>query len=189
MKFGNVNKRLFRNLLLPGVLGSIAGAYLLVQFEPFTPYIRPIVAIYTLYLGIRIIQKIVQPNIQKKPIRRLGILAASGGFLDAIGGGGWGPIVSSTLIANGRNPMYTIGSVNLTEFFVSLASSLTFIAFIGLTHWQIILGLLLGGVIAAPFAALLLRKLPLKPLFLFVGIVVIVLSLRNIYSAYQMISF
>lgn len=189
LKFGNVNKRLFRNLLLPGVLGSIAGAYLLVQFEPFTPYVRPIVAIYTLYLGIRIIRKIVRPTIQKKPIRRLGVLAASGGFLDAIGGGGWGPIVSSTLIANGRNPIYTIGSVNLTEFFVSLASSLTFIAFIGLTHWQIILGLLLGGVIAAPFAALLLRKLPLKPLFLFVGIVVIVLSLRNIYVAYQSLSF
>lgn len=184
LKFGNVNKKLFRHLLLPGVLGSIMGAYLLSSFEKYNPIIKPLIALYTLYLGIRIILKIVGPIVRKKPIKRLGILAWFGGFFDAIGGGGWGPIVSSTLIANGRNPIYTIGSVNLTEFFVSLASSLTFIAFIGLTHWQVIVGLILGGVIAAPLAALILRKVPVKPLFIFVGIIVIVISLRNLYSAY-----
>lgn len=185
LKFGNVNKKLFRHLLLPGVLGSIIGAYLLSSFEQYNPILKPIIAIYTLYLGIRIILKIVGPVIQKKPIKRLGVLAWFGGFFDAIGGGGWGPIVSSTLIANGRNPVYTIGSVNLTEFFVSLASSLTFIAFLGLTHWQVILGLILGGVIAAPMAALILRKVPVKPLFIFVGIVVIIISLRNIYISIE----
>lgn len=183
LKFGNVNKKLFRHLLLPGVLGSIVGAYLLSSFEQYNMYIKPAIAVYTLYLGIRIILKIVGPVIQKKPIKRLGFLAWFGGFFDAIGGGGWGPIVSSTLIANGRNPVYTIGSVNLTEFFVSLASSLTFIAFLGLTHWQVILGLILGGVIAAPMAAIILRKVPIKPLFIFVGIVVIIISLRNIYTS------
>lgn len=184
LKFGNVNKKLFRHLLLPGVIGSIMGAYLLSSFEKYNPIIKPLIALYTLYLGIRIILKIVGPIIRKKPIKRLGVLAWFGGFFDAIGGGGWGPIVSSTLIANGRNPIYTIGSVNLTEFFVSLASSLTFIAFIGLTHWQVIVGLILGGVIAAPMAALILRRVPVKPLFIFVGIIVIIISLRNLYSAF-----
>jgi uncharacterized membrane protein YfcA len=103
-----------------------------------------------------------------------------GGMLDAIGGGGWGPIVSSTLIAKGRSPMYTIGSVNLAEFFVSVASSVTFITLIGLTHWQIILGLVLGGMIAAPIGALLARRLPVKTMMVFVGIIVIIVSLRLI---------
>jgi len=185
LKFGNVNKKLFRHLLLPGVLGAIIGAYVLSSFEQYNQYIKPVVAIYTLYLGIRIIRKTLIKNIKKKPIKRIGVLAWFGGFLDSIGGGGWGPIVSSTLIANGRNPIYTIGSVNLTEFFVSLASSLTFIAFIGFTHWQVILGLILGGVIAAPLAAYLVRKVPVKPLFIFVGIVVIIVSLRILYKSIE----
>ncbi len=179
LKFGNVNKKLFRYLLLPGVLGAIAGAYLLSSFEEYNVYIKPVVAVYTFYLGIRIILKVYSVNRKKKPIKRLGLLAGTGGFLDSIGGGGWGPIVSSTLIANGRNPIYTIGSVNLTEFFVSFASSLTFIFVLGLDHWQVILGLILGGVIAAPIAAFLVRKIPLKPMFIFVGTVVIITSLRT----------
>jgi uncharacterized membrane protein YfcA len=179
LKFGNVNKKLFRYLLLPGVLGAITGAYILSSFEEYNAYIKPVVALYTLYLGIRIIRKVVAPKTKKKPIKYLGWLAGSGGFLDSIGGGGWGPIVSSTLIANGRSPVYTIGSVNLTEFFVSFASSLTFIFVLGLNHWQIILGLILGGVIAAPIAAFMVRKIPVKPMFIFVGTVVIITSLRT----------
>lgn len=182
LKFGNVNKKLFRHLLLPGVLGAIAGAYLLTTFEEYNNYIKPIVAVYTLFLGIRIIRKTLTKNLKKKPIKHIGILATIGGFLDSIGGGGWGPIVSSTLIANGRNPVYTIGSVNLAEFFVSLASSLTFIAFMGLSHWQVIIGLILGGAIAAPFAAFTLRKIPLKPMFILVGTVVIIVSLRILFK-------
>jgi uncharacterized protein len=181
LKFGNVNKKLFRTLLLPGVLGAILGAYILSSFEDYNFYIKPAVAAYTLYLGIRIINKSLRKVTRKKPLKNLGILAASGGFLDSIGGGGWGPIVSSTLIANGRNPIYTIGSVNLTEFFVSFASSITFIVFLGFSHWQVILGLILGGVVAAPIAAYLVSKIPLKPMFIFVGIMVIILSLRNLY--------
>ena len=179
LKFGNVNKKLFRYLLLPGVLGAIAGAYLLSSLEEYNQYIKPFVALYTMYLGVRIILKITEAKKTKKPIKRLGLLAGAGGFLDSIGGGGWGPIVSSTLIANGRNPVYTIGSVNLTEFFVSFASSLTFIFVMGFDHWQVILGLILGGVIAAPIAAFMVRKIPVKPMFIFVGTIVIILSLRT----------
>lgn len=189
LKFGNVNKKLFRHLLLPGVLGSAIGAFLLSTLEPYNAFLKPLIALYTFYLGIRIILKITRPRAERKPIKRLGWLAWFGGFFDAVGGGGWGPIVSSTLIANGRNPVYTIGSVNLTEFFVSLASSVTFIFFLGLTHWQVILGLIVGGVLAAPFSAIILRKIPLKPLFVFVGILVIAISLRNLYSAFQSLGY
>jgi uncharacterized membrane protein YfcA len=108
------------------------------------------------------------------------LLGFIGGFLDAVGGGGWGPIVSTTLIASGRNPRYTIGSVNLAEFFVALGSSVAFVAAIGITHFQIILGLILGGVVAAPIAAHLSRRLPIKAMMIVVGIVVIIVSLRLI---------
>ncbi|HEX8061321.1 MAG TPA: TSUP family transporter, partial [Cyclobacteriaceae bacterium] len=112
--------------------------------------------------------------------KRIGALAATGGFLDSIGGGGWGPIVSSTLISRGRNPVYTIGSVNLTEFFVSFASAFTFSLFLNIqTYWQVILGLILGGVAAAPIGAILPKKLPVKKLFVLVGTIVIILSTRN----------
>jgi uncharacterized membrane protein YfcA len=179
LSFGNVNKKLFRYLLIPGVLGAIAGAYLVSSLEDYNHIIRPLVATYTLYLGLRIIAKVAAKKKKKKPIKRLGLLAGAGGFLDSIGGGGWGPIVSSTLIANGRSPIYTIGSVNLTEFFVSFASSLTFIFVMGFGHWQIILGLILGGVVAAPIAAFMVRRIPVKPMFIFVGTVIIITSLRT----------
>ncbi|MFC0184142.1 TSUP family transporter [Pseudarcicella hirudinis] len=106
-----------------------------------------------------------------------------GGYMDAIGGGGWGPIVSSTLIASGRHPRYTIGSVNLAEFFISLASSITFVTVIGLGYWQVIAGLILGGMVAAPIAARLSSKLPVKTMMILVGMVVIIVSLRQIVMA------
>ncbi|WP_369426435.1 TSUP family transporter [Pontibacter anaerobius] len=180
LKFGNVNSKLFKNIVLPGVLGAILGAYLLFSFEEYLYIIKPIVAAYTLVLGILILRKVLRKKVKKKPVKRLGFLATAGGFLDAIGGGGWGPIVSSTLIAKGRNPMYTIGSVNLAEFFVSIASSSTFVAFAGISHWQIIVGLILGGSISAPIGAIMARRLPVKTMMIIVGIVVIIVSLRLI---------
>jgi uncharacterized protein len=181
LKFGNVNSKLFKTLLIPGVIGAIAGAYLLTSLEEYIYVIKPIVAGYTLILGILIIKKALKKRIEKRPFTKIGWLAMLGGSMDAIGGGGWGPIVSSTLIARGRHPKYTIGSVNLTEFFVSLASSVTFITLIGFSHWQVIVGLILGGMVAAPIAANLSRRLPIKTMMILVGIVVIVVSLRIIY--------
>ena len=180
LRFGNVNKKLVKTLVIPGVVGAILGAYILSSLSTYSSYIKPIVAVYTFYLGVRIIMKVLVNNSAKKPIKRIGALAAIGGFLDSIGGGGWGPIVSSTLISRGRNPVYTIGSVNLTEFFVSLASAFTFSLFLNIqTYWQVILGLILGGVAAAPIGAILPKKLPVKKLFVLVGIIVIILSTRN----------
>ena len=106
------------------------------------------------------------------------MLAGAGGFLDSFGGGGWGPIVTTTLITKGRSPKYVIGSVSLTDFFVTLASAFTFFTLLGVSHWQTILGLVLGGLVAAPLAARLTGKLPRKTSFILLGILVIFWSMR-----------
>ena len=103
-------------------------------------------------------------------VKRVGWLAGAGGFLDSFGGGGWGPLVTSTLISKGRTPKYVIGSVSLSEFFVTLASAVTFFTMLGISHWQVIAGLIIGGLIAAPIAARLVGKLPLKTMFIGVGV-------------------
>jgi uncharacterized membrane protein YfcA len=180
LKFGNVNSKLFKTLVIPGIIGAVLGAYVLSSLEEYSTYIKPIVSIYTLFLGIIIIRKALIKRMEKRQLKRVGLLALFGGYLDSIGGGGWGPIVSSTLIASGRHPKYTIGSVNLTEFFVSLASSITFFTVIGLGYWQVIIGLILGGVVAAPIAAKLANKLPVKSMMILVGMVIIIVSLRQI---------
>lgn len=180
LKFQNVNKRLFKILLIPGVLGAIAGAYLLSSFEDYSYILRPIVATYTLILGVSILIKARSTQFRKRKTKNVPALAGFGGFMDSIGGGGWGPIVTTTLIARGRNPRYAIGSVNLAEFFVSFASSVTFFVSMGIGYYPIIAGLILGGILAAPLAAWLVRKLPIKKMLMIVGAVVVVVSLRLI---------
>lgn len=179
-KFGNVNKKLFRALLIPGVLGAVLGAFLLVKFgETHAKYLKPVMAIYTLFLGIRIFINAFRKQ-QKKTntFKRYGLLAGAGGFLDSFGGGGWGPIVTTTLITKGRTPKYVIGSVSITEFFVTLASAFTFFTLLGLSHWQTILGLIIGGLIAAPIAARLAGKLPRKASLILLGLLVMFWSFR-----------
>ncbi len=184
LKFGNVNSRLFKVVLIPGVIGAALGAYLLTQLatlDVVANYLTPGISVYTAILGILILKKALVKKPKKRPIKRIGLLAWFGGFVDAIGGGGWGPIVNSTLIAAGRHPRYTIGSVNLAEFFVSFASSVVFAFYAGLGNYGlVILGLVLGGMIAAPIAAHLSQKLPVKTMMILVGIVVIIVSLRKI---------
>ncbi|MCE7039654.1 sulfite exporter TauE/SafE family protein [Dyadobacter sp. CY312] len=181
-RFKNINKKLFKSLLIPGVLGAVTGAYLLSDIID-GDFIKPFIAFYMLVLGIIIIRKAVQKNFVKNKTKRIGVLAASGGFLDSIGGGGWGPIVTSTLLGQGRDPRYTIGSVNAAEFAITFASGITFLIFHGVNSWQVVLGLIVGGVIAAPFGALIVGKIKRKPLMLVVGILVIGLSLRTILSS------
>jgi uncharacterized protein len=183
LKFKNVNKKLFRSLIIPGVLGAIAGAYILTSFESYNYIIRPIVATYTLVLGLIIIRKAFADRIQKRKTRNIPALASFGGFMDSVGGGGWGPIVASTLIAKGRSPRYTIGSVNLAEFFISFSSSLTFFATLGISYLQIIAGLVIGGAMAAPLAAYLTHRLPLKRMMLVVGVVIVLVSIRLLFVA------
>ncbi|WP_018630613.1 TSUP family transporter [Niabella aurantiaca] len=178
-RFGNVNKKLFRTLLIPGVAGAILGAVLLVYLgEKYGSWIRPLLACYTLFLGIKILSNAFRDRIRKKKYKHYKALAGAGGFFDSFGGGGWGPIVTTTLITKGRSPKYVIGSVSLTEFFVTLSSAFTFFILLGVSHWQTILGLIIGGLIAAPVAAKLTGKLPRKTAFILLGVLVIIWSLK-----------
>ncbi|MCE7063716.1 sulfite exporter TauE/SafE family protein [Dyadobacter sp. CY326] len=179
-RFKNINKKLFKSLLIPGVIGAIVGAYLLSDVIDGDA-IKPYIAFYMLILGLIIIKKALQKTLVKSKTRRIGILAAAGGFLDSIGGGGWGPIVTSTLLGQGRDPRYTIGSVNAAEFVIAFASGVTFLIFTGVSSWQVVSGLIIGGVIAAPFGAMLVGKIKRRPLMLIIGCLVIGLSVRTIW--------
>ncbi|MFO0321659.1 MAG: sulfite exporter TauE/SafE family protein [Bacteroidota bacterium] len=178
-KFKNINKKLAINLIVPGVIGSIIGSYLLSDVIDGKT-IKPFISIYMIILASIIIIKGLRKNIIKQKTKRLGILAIFGGFMDAIGGGGWGPIVTSTLMGRGRDPRYTIGSVNAAEFAISFASGITFILFDGISGWRVIAGLIIGGVIAAPLGAYLVNKIPRKPITVLVGCLLIFLSFRTL---------
>jgi uncharacterized protein len=178
-RFGNVNMRLFKVMVAPGVIGAVLGALALIYFgEKYAHYVKPILAVYSLFLGIRILSKALFALQKKKKVKNVGWLALAGGFVDSFGGGGWGPLVTSTLLSSGRRPNYVIGSVSLTEFFVTLASAFTFFTFIGITQWQVLAGLIVGGVVAAPIAARLAGRLPIKWMFIGAGCMVIFWSLR-----------
>lgn len=178
-KFKNINKKLVLNLVIPGVIGSIIGAYLLSDVIDGN-LIKPYIAIYMIILALVIIIKGLRKSIKKRKTKRLGSLALFGGFMDSVGGGGWGPIVTSILMGQGRNPRYTIGSVNTAEFAISFASGITFILFDGISGWKVIAGLIIGGVIAAPIGAYLVNKIPRKSLTILIGMLLIVLSLKTL---------
>lgn len=182
-KFGNVDRRLIWRLAIPGAIGGAIGAYVLTTIPG--DVVKPFISAYLLLIGIFIIYKGVhrRHSFVDDPPNNVAPLGFIGGFVDAIGGGGWGPIVTSTLLGQGNHPRYTIGSVSLAEFFVTLTISATFVATIGLSLWPIIFGLIIGGVIAAPFAAYAAKHLPPKLLMILVGTVVILLSARTIYLA------
>jgi uncharacterized membrane protein YfcA len=181
-KLGNVDGRLVLRLAVPGMVGGALGAYVLSNLPGEA--IRPYVSAYLLVLGLLILWKAVHKETgQAPPTSTVAPLGFVGGLLDSLGGGGWGPIVTSTLIGQGGVPRFTIGSVNLAEFFVTATISTTFLLTIGLDLWPIIAGLVLGGVIAAPFAAYTTKHLPDRVLMIIVGAVVVLLSLRGILQA------
>ncbi|KIC91741.1 TSUP family transporter [Flavihumibacter sp. ZG627] len=184
-RFGNVNKKLFKHLLIPGVLGAILGAAMLVFLgEHAGQWLMPIIAFYAMFLGFKIFSRAFQPTNINVKVKRVGWLAGAGGFLDSFGGGGWGPIVTSTLISKGRSPRFTIGTVSLTEFFITMASAATFFFTAGIGHWPVVVGLLLGGTIAAPISARLAGKLPAKTMMIGVGIIVMIWSIRLIIKSF-----
>jgi uncharacterized membrane protein YfcA len=183
-RLGNVNWKLVRSLLIPGVLGGVTGAYLLSSID--ADFIKPYVSAYLMVMGFVILVKAFRKNgsENKDYTQRASLLGLIGGFFDSIGGGGWGPIVTTTLVARGNNPRFSIGSVNFSEFFVTFSESVVFVLTLSLgSYWQIILGLLIGGAIAAPLAAYLARRLPVRALMVLVGTLIILLSIRTIYLA------
>lgn len=177
-RFGNVNKKLFFKLAIPGSIGAAMGAFILTSVDG--NFIKPYVSIYLLIMGIVIILKALKKFIQFKAPDKVGLLALAGGFLDNIGGGGWGPVVTTTLLGRGAQPRTTIGSVNSSEFFVSLTGAGVFTLLIGLQGFSIIAGLILGGIIAAPLGAYICSRINTKTAMIFVGILIIVLSTRTV---------
>lgn len=175
---GNVDRRLFRRLLLPAMAGAALGAWLLSSLPG--DRIKPWVAGYLLVMGgIVLLRAIRGTPAQAHPLR-LRPLGFVGALLDAIGGGGWGPMVTTTLLARGNDLRITVGSVNAVEFFVTLTASLTFILTLGLGHWQVIAGLALGGMLAAPLGAWLVKRLPTRPMMAAVGLLIVGLSLHTL---------
>ena len=178
----NVNWRLFFRLLLPGVVGGVLGAYVLssVDADVARPFVMAYLAgigVYLLVRGARHIHTLREPKI----VEPLGLI---GGFLDATGGGGWGPVVTSNLLVQGAQPRTTIGTVNSVEFFLTITISATFVATLGLEAFTVAtVGLLIGGVIAAPFGAVLAKRVPADMLMLMVGTVLTITSLYALYRA------
>lgn len=181
IKFGNIHRDLVIRLAIPGVIGGVIGALILTSLP--TDIIKPLVAIYLMVMGVIILRKALQQSTGITVTRRVVPLGLIGGFFDAIGGGGWGPIVTGTLVADGLQPRFVIGSVNTAEFFVTIVQAATFLAVLGTASWEAVIGLIVGGVPAAGAAAYISKHLPAQRLMLFIGIVIIVLSLRTLYLA------
>ena len=184
MRFKNINMKLFRALVWPGLIGTIVGVFTVsIVSKEYFSVIKPIVAVYTLSLGVIIIFRAFKKPKKRKKITRLYPVAFSGGFLDSVGGGGWGTIVTSSLLAGGRHLRYAVGSAHLAKFFVAVVSTITFFFMIGLSHWQVIFGLVIGGMVAAPGSIYLSNKIPIKKGLLLVGVLIILISLRTLIKA------
>jgi uncharacterized protein len=196
--FKNINLELFRRLVIPGVIGSVLGAILL-SFLPAEP-MKAVIAIYLTALGVYIFYKSLnKESIWKKirsriaktlgreelPSKKLTYsIGFAGGFCDSMGGGGWGAVVSGSLIAEGTTPRYTIGSTILAEFLVTTSSSIAFFFTIGVKNWIPILGLICGGVLAAPLGAYFVKHIKSKFLIRLVSFFVILTSIRLIVSTF-----
>ena len=182
--FKNVDKHLFIRLAIPGIIGAMLGAFLLAKILDGN-VVKPFVAAYLLILGILILIKSIREPLFKDEIKRVAPLGFFGGLLDAIGGGGWGPVVTSNIIHRGKTPQMTIGTVNTAEFFVAFFSTGVFLFFLGLEGWKIILGLILGGVLAAPVGPYLIKFIRPRALMFIVGIFIILTSCYTIYLSYK----
>ena len=172
---GNVDKRLFLRLVIPGIIGGVTGAYLLTNINGET--VKPFVLGYLVAVGVYLLIRglLFPPKTQKpKVVEPLGLI---GGFLDAAGGGGWGPIVTSNLLVQGVEPRKVVGTVSSVEFFLTLSVSATFIVQLGLKDFATAtVGLLIGGVIAAPFGAMMAKRIPTRMMLILVGVVLIITS-------------
>ncbi|WP_295915236.1 sulfite exporter TauE/SafE family protein [uncultured Xanthomonas sp.] len=181
LALGNVDKRLFLRLALPGMVGGVAGAYVLTQLPG--ELIRPFVYLYLLALAVLILLRAAGSALPRREVRRVPLLGFVAGLLDASGGGGWGPVATSTLLAHGGQARTTIGTVNAAEFLVTLSISLTFLLTMGVQHLDIVLGLLVGGMLAAPLAALLVKRVRERWVLVAVGLLVLGISLYQVGGA------
>jgi uncharacterized membrane protein YfcA len=171
----NIDWRLISRLGVAGVLGAVLGAWILSNLD--AAVVRPFVSVYLMLVGLYILFSALQraPH-RDTPARWTAPLGFVAGFLDASGGGGWGPLATSTLLGGGHAPRTTIGSVNATEFLVALAAATTFFVELGLSPWRELLALVIGGLLAAPLGGWAVRHLPAPLLMVGVGVVVCTLA-------------
>jgi uncharacterized membrane protein YfcA len=178
----NVDWKLLSRLALPGMIGAALGAYVLTHLDADTA--KPIVLAYLAFIGLFLVYRGVRYPPHHKPPKVIAPLGLVGGFLDAAGGGGWGPVVTGNLLVQGAEPRKTIGTVNTSEFLVTLTSAIAFIATLGLAAFTTAtLGLLIGGIIAAPIGAWLVKRIAPKPLLVMVGLLLVATSSYGIYRA------
>jgi uncharacterized membrane protein YfcA len=178
----NVDWGLFSRLVIPGIIGGVTGAYLLTQVD--SSYIKPFILAYLALIGVWLLWRGFRYPPQRRDARWVAPLGLVGGFLDASGGGGWGPVVTSNLLLQGTSPRHTIGTVNTVEFFLTLSISITFLYHLGWeTFTTATVGLLIGGVMAAPLGAYIARHVSPRPLMVMVGVVLTATSLFGIYRA------
>lgn len=180
---GNVDKRLFFRLLIPGIIGGVLGAYVLTSLD--ASVVKPFVLLYLSGIGIYIFWRGVAYPPEVREAKMIAPLGLFGGFLDAAGGGGWGPVVTSNLLIQGADPRKVVGTVNTVEFFLTISVSAAFIWKIGIAELAgPTLGLLIGGLLAAPIGAWAAKHFNPKVMLILVGIVLTLTSAYGVYRAW-----
>ncbi len=184
LKMGNVNKKLFISLLVPGVIGGLIGTYILGNIDGKA--LKPYISVYLLFMGLYVFSKAFRHIQARHEINtaKVAPLALFGGFMDTTGGGGWGPIVTTSLVGSGHDPRTTIGSVNFAEFFLTVTVATALFSILDQSVWTIVAGLVIGGLFAAPFAAYMTKHLKTKTLLILVGLLISLISVFNLYKSF-----
>jgi len=180
-RIGNVDTKLFKKLLIPGIIGAVLGALIITKIK--IPYLSIVISIYLLFMGIFLIAKAyAKIKLQFKQKNSVVIpLAVTGGFVDGAGGGGWGPVVTTSLLGGKMMPKKVIGTVNASEFFINLASATAFLFLVKVTDWEALAGLIIGGFLITPYAAKATSRMSVKMILTVVGCLITALSIRKLY--------
>ena len=179
----NIDKKLFFRLLIPGMIGGLLGTYVLTSIDGDT--IKPVVLVYLAGVGLWLLVRGLLYPPKLKDAKHVAPLGLVGGFLDAAGGGGWGPVVTSNLLIQGAEPRKVVGTVNSVEFFLTLTISASFIYHIGIEDLAApVIGLIIGGIIAAPLGGWAVKHLSPKLMLIMVGIALTITSAYGIWTAW-----
>lgn len=179
----NIDKKLFFRLLIPGMIGGLLGTYVLTSIDGDT--IKPIVLVYLAGVGLWLLVRGLLYPPKLKDAKHVAPLGLVGGFLDAAGGGGWGPVVTSNLLIQGAEPRKVVGTVNSVEFFLTLTISASFIYHIGIEDLAApVIGLIIGGIMAAPLGGWAVKHLSPKLMLIMVGIALTITSAYGIWTAW-----
>ena len=184
LKMGNVNKKLFFSLLIPGIVGGLIGTFILSNVDGKA--LKPYISLYLLMMGLYVLSKAFRHIQARYEINaaKIAPLALFGGLMDTTGGGGWGPIVTTSLVGSGHDPRTTIGSVNFAEFFLTVTVATALFSILDQSVWTIVAGLVIGGLFAAPFAAYITKHLKTKTLLILVGSLISLISAFNLYKSF-----